>query len=335
VNLNKAETMQFHPLLDHHPIPLVPAIDPDDDNSAEAAVRWAKANAGAIETTVNRAGVVLVRGFEIDTPEAFRAVCQAIRPDLQNYTAGDSPRKSVADQVYTSSEYPQELEVLLHNELAYAGWSPDRVFFGCMYASETGGETHIADGRAIYEVLDPVIRDRFESRGIVYLQHLWDAGGAPGIGLSWQDTFENTDKGEVEGYLERSNMAYEWTDFGLRTRAPHKAVLQHPVTGEKCWHNQADQWHRAMKSVKVSFGAQGDSRFEPTTAGEETLGNHVVFGDGGEIDPSDLEAIREASKRCEVLFPWRSGDIMVIDNIMAMHGRKPFTGSRRILVAMA
>jgi alpha-ketoglutarate-dependent taurine dioxygenase len=36
-----------------------------------------------------------------------------------------------------------------------------------------------------------------------------------------------------------------------------------------------------------------------------------------------------------VVFPWQQGDIMMIDNVLAMHGRKPFTGKRTVLVAMA
>lgn len=327
--------MQFRPLLDSHPIPLVAEIDTADDRSAVAAAVWAQAHAGEIEESVRHAGVILIRGFGIDTPESFRAVCHAIRPGLKDYTGGDSPRTSVSDKVYTSTEYPRELEVLLHNELSYAGWSPEVVFFGCLLPSETGGETHIADGRSIYNTLDPAIVGRFETRGITYLQHLWDAGGAPGIGKSWQETFESTGRGDVERYLDRSGMDYEWTAYGLRTRAHHKAVLEHPVTGQRCWHNQADQWHRQMDSVKISIGMQDDPRFNPATAGEETLGNHVIFGDGSEIDPEDLKAVRAASRHCEIAFPWRAGDVMVIDNIMAMHGRKPFTGPRRVLVAMA
>jgi len=36
-----------------------------------------------------------------------------------------------------------------------------------------------------------------------------------------------------------------------------------------------------------------------------------------------------------VVFSWQQGDIMVIDNILTMHGRKPFQGDRQVLVAMA
>lgn len=327
--------MQAQPLCEDFLIPVVPTIEFDDGQSAEAGRIWADRHAAELDDLAGRAGVVLIRGFGIDTPAAFRAFCHAVRPDLRNYTGGDSPRTGVADQVYTSTEYPAHLEVLLHNELSYAGWSPSRVFFGCLQPSETGGETQIADGRQIYKNLPTDIRDRFESKGITYLQHLWDADGKPGIGKSWQETFETNDRSGVERYLAESKMEFEWTDYGLRTRAYHDAVLTHPVTGEKCWHNQADQWHRGFDSVKVSFGATDDPRFAPETSGEESLGNHVVFGDGSEIDITDLETIRAVSRQCEVIFPWQTGDVMMIDNVLAMHGRKPFTGPRRVVVAMA
>ena len=327
--------MKAHPLLDGKTIPVLADIGAAEHRSASDARDWAETHAAEIDSLAGRAGVVLIRGFAIDDAAAFRAFCHAIRPDLQNYTGGDSPRTGVTEQVYTSTEYPSHLEVLLHNELSYAGWSPDRVFFGCMVPPATGGETQIADGRQIYRTLPSDVRSRFEDRGVTYLQHLWDADGEPGIGKSWQETFETTDRQAAEHYLSDAGMEFEWTAYGLRTRAYHDAILVHPVTGEKCWHNQADQWHRGFDSVKVSFGAKDDPRFRPETSGEESLGNHVVFGDGSEIDVADLQCIRDVSRQCEVLFPWQAGDVMVIDNILAMHGRKPFTGDRRVLVAMA
>lgn len=313
----------------------MPVLGPATGRSARHARDWAAKHAEEIDGLAGRVGAVLIRGFGIGDADAFRAFCHAVRSDLRNYTGGDSPRTGVADQVYTSTEYPPHLEVLLHNELSYAGWSPSRVFFCCLQPSQTGGETQIADGRRLYASLPLEIRSRFEERGITYLQHLWDGEGEPGIGKSWQETFETGDRQAVETYLTRSGMDYEWTPYGLRTRARHPAVVEHPVTGEKCWHNQADQWHRGFDSVKASFGATDDPRFRPETSGEESLGNHVTFGDGGEIDVADLQCIRDTSRQCEVLFPWQAGDVLILDNVLTMHGRKPFTGPRRVLVAMA
>jgi len=80
-------------------------------------------------------------------------VCQGVDPALRSYTGGDSPRTGLADKVYTSTEYDADLEVYLHNELSYAGWSPRLVFFGCLLPAAEGGETQIADGRAIYNAM--------------------------------------------------------------------------------------------------------------------------------------------------------------------------------------
>ena len=325
--------MHAEPLLPGRGLPLVPALPAD--RSARSAADWAADHAAGIQALAGRAGAVLIRGFEIETPESFRAVCRAIEPELRSYTGGDSPRSDVIDKVYTSTEYDAELEVFLHNELSYAGWSPRLVFFGCLHPASDGGETPVADGREIYRALPEDIRVRFEQRGIAYLQHLWDAEGAPGVGKSWQETFEISDRSEVEAYLTRSGMTWAWTEFGLRTRACHPAVAQHPLTGETCWRNQADQWHRAYPGVKVSFGGAEDRRFDPATAGEATLGNHVTYGDGGEIEVADLQAIRAVNQAAAAVFPWQAGDVMVIDNLLAMHGRKPYRGKRRVLVALA
>lgn len=327
--------MHLRPLLDDQPMPLLAEPGAAAAGSPEAAAAWAAERAAGIEAAVGRAGVVLIRGLGIDSPAAFRAVCRAIRPGLRNYAGGDSPRSSLDEQVYTSTEYPAELEVLLHNELSYASWCPERVFFGCLLPAARGGETQVADGRRVYRALPAALRERFERRGVAYLQHLWDAEGAPGIGKSWQETFESRDRAEVEARLRRDGVDYDWTSYGLRTRTRRPAVLPDPASGAPCWHNQADQWHRDLGGVKVSFGARDDPRFDPATAGEASLGNHVVYGDGGEIDPADLEVVRAVARGCELLFPWQAGDLMVVDNRLAMHGRKPFTGPRRVVVAMA
>ena len=325
--------MKTRRLLADRSLPIL--IDPGADAGARLPVDWAARRSGRIKDIVSDAGVALIRGLEVNSPEEFRAVCEAIEPNLRPYTGGDSPRTGLADKVYTSTEYDASLEVLLHNELSYAGWSPRLVFFGCLQPSVTGGETHIADGRKIYDQMPPSIRTRFEDKGIVYLQHLWDAEGEPGIGKSWQETFETDDRASAEIYLRDAGMDWEWTDYGLRTRAPKNAILMHPSTGQKCWWNQADQWHRDIAGVKTSFGASDDPRFDPATAGEGALGNHVVYGDGSEISVDDLMSVRQVCASVEVKFPWKQSDIMVIDNILAMHGRKPFTGPRRVVVAMA
>lgn len=324
--------MQISSLLNDSKLPALLQLA-NTPQSVREFVERIQASREMIESALCTAGAVLIRGVEIKTPEDFQKSCEAIYPDLRSYTGGDSPRTELADKVFTSTEYASEYEVLLHNELSYAGWSPDRVMFGCLQASETGGETHLADGRLIYQTLDPAVQHRFNDKGITYWQHLRDENGKPGTGLSWQDTFETINAEDVEAYLEASDMGYEWTDLGIRTSASHPASMQHPITDEWCWHNQADQWHRLMPSVKDSVGTSEASK--DATAGRETLGNHASFADGSEIEIDDLQHIRAVNRACETMYSWRNGDLLIIDNVMTMHGRKPFKGERQIVVAMA
>jgi alpha-ketoglutarate-dependent taurine dioxygenase len=58
------------------------------------------------------------------------------------------------------------------------------------------------------------------------------------------------------------------------------------------------------------------------------------FGDDSPIDVAVLKHIRETMFKQATVFPWREGDVMMVDNILVCHGRMPFSGQRKILLAM-
>jgi len=302
--------------------------------SVDQCCAWLQEHRDAITTQLHDAGAILFRNVAMRDTNEFRELCQSISGDLKNYVGGDSPRREISDQVYTSTEYAAEHEIRLHNELCYADWCPDWVFFGCLIAPERGGETHLGDGRQLFRLIDPVIRGRFIDRGIKYLQVLRDADDKPGPGKTWQDTFETRSREVVEWRLKNSQISFQWTDHGLKTSAFHDAVVIHPVTGHMCWHNQADHWHRDLLSIKDSTHESAATEKSPTS-GTEHPGHHVTFGDDSEIDVDDLLHIRSVASQCEVMFRWQEADFLIIDNTSTLHGRKPFSGQRRIVVAMA
>ncbi len=71
-----------------------------------------------------------------------------------------------------------------------------------------------------------------------------------------------------------------------------------------------------------------------SAVGEEGLRLNARFGDGSRIDPVMLEEVRGAMRREMSLVPWQAGDILILDNMLAAHGRMPFAGPRKILLAM-
>ncbi|NET49525.1 MAG: TauD/TfdA family dioxygenase, partial [Merismopedia sp. SIO2A8] len=48
-----------------------------------------------------------------------------------------------------------------------------------------------------------------------------------------------------------------------------------------------------------------------------------------------LDEIREVYQQASVSFLWQEGDVLLLDNMLVAHGRKPFVGTRKIVVAMA
>jgi hypothetical protein len=67
---------------------------------------------------------------------------------------------------------------------------------------------------------------------------------------------------------------------------------------------------------------------------EDDLPRHVYFGDCSPIDAAVVDAVRELSWRTAVKFRWREGDILMVDNMLTAHARLPYTGARKIVVAM-
>ncbi|WP_112248831.1 TauD/TfdA family dioxygenase [Kribbella monticola] len=267
---------------------------------------------------------LVFRGFGVD-PDHLDPVMDLLLPGRLAYVHGNSPRTKVGDNVYTSTEYPPEYTISMHNELSYAHSYPSRLMFFCQQAAETGGATPVVDGVRWLEALDDEITDAFAD-GVRYLQNLH---GGMGLGKSWQDTFETSDRDEVTAFLAESAADVEWTkDGGLRIIQLRPATIKHPVTNTEVWFNQADQWHPAGLGDET---AQALAQIMPA----EELPQAVTLADGTPIPDAWAVQIRDRGLDSAVDVNWNTGDVLLIDNLLVGHGRRPFTGARRVLVAMS
>jgi alpha-ketoglutarate-dependent taurine dioxygenase len=263
-------------------------------------------------------GAVLLRGGSTDVAE-FERLVRAVGGEPLQYTERSTPRTSVTDAVYTSTEYPAEVSIPMHNEASYSETWPGVLFFLCVTAAETGGATPIADSGAVYRLLPQSVRDRFDG-GVVYTRSF-----RSDIGLSWQEAFQTENPAEVEVYCKKHNQEFEWTADGLRTRHHRPAHQDH--RGQRVWFNQANLFHASSLSPDIY-----ETLME--IYGEDGLPRNAYLGDGSPIPAEDLSAIEAAYDAASFAFPWEPGDILVVDNMRCAHGRQPFTGTRRTLVSM-
>ncbi|MFI1353936.1 TauD/TfdA family dioxygenase [Streptomyces sp. NPDC020898] len=297
------------------------------DTPADAwdEARWEEVR-GRTRVLLDSYGVVLLRGAGIPDATAFHAAVSGFGDDLiESYRGGNTPRKTLSDGVFTSTEYPARYDITLHNELSYARSWPDRLYFCCLDAPDTGGATPVCDGEALLGALSPEVRERFAA-GVVYRQYLH--GGA-GLGKSWQDTFETDDRATVEEFLTESGADFVWTaDGGLRVSQHRPGVRKNPRTGRDTWFNQADQWHPSNLPDD-----EGELLLSLTDSVDD-LPHWVTYADGTPLSDEDLAEVRAAQREHLLTEPWQRGDVMIVHNLSVLHGREAFTGTRKVVVSM-
>lgn len=310
-------------------LPLV--LEPEDDGEQESAARQSLSNLclerrDTLHESLRQFGALLFRGYGISDAGSFEQVVRWFSgKDLLDYVGGASPRIKLGGGVYTSTEYPSHYTLSLHNELSYTHSWPQHLYFCCVTASEQGGETPLGDSRELLRSIDGEVVGRFKSRKIRYVRNFH---GGTGAGSSWRTAFETNDKSIIENYCREGGIEFHWReDGGLRTSQVCAATATHPETGEEVWFNQADGFHpsgmdaQAYRTLMLSMK-------------EEELPLNAYFGDGSHIPASMLAHVREVMWREKVVFPWQPGDVLILDNMLTAHGRMPFCGPRKILLAM-
>lgn len=275
-----------------------------------------------IEEAVSRVGGVLLRGFDVSSIEAFRQFAASFGRPLLSYDFGSTPRTAVGGGVYTSTEYPAHQHIPLHNEQAYTREWAMKLWFHCVTVADSGGETPIADSRAVCRAIPQEIREQF-AEGILYVRNYGD------FDVPWQQVFNTDSRNDVESYCLRTGIQWEWrSDGGLRTRQLCQGVEQHPVTGETVWFNQGHLFHISNQQPEVREMLE-------ELLGIENLPRNVYYADGSPIPDTVFDEIRRVLEEQTVIFPWQAGDILMLDNMLVAHGRTPFIGERKVVVAMA
>jgi D-xylose reductase len=306
--------------VDGRPFPL--AYEPGD-LGADGLRDWIVSNRDALLTQVREHGAVLFRGFNVESPEAFDEAVQALHLENMPYVGGAAVRTNVvADRVFTANESPPSEPIPFHHEMAQVPNPPSYLLFYCDTPAEEGGETPLILSHEVYKYMasaHPAFASRLEALGVRYTRIMPaedDASSA--IGRSWRSTFQVSTKEEAEAKMTGMGTTWEWmAGDELRTvTATVPGVREDVRSGKKMFFN----------SVVAAFKGWVDSRNDPTKA--------VSFGDGSAMDAAVLEDIAAWMHANRVAFKWQAGDVLLIDNWVAMHSRNTFTGRRRVLASI-
>ena len=286
-----------------------------------------KASRETVAVALAETGAVWLEGFTVPDARSFSAVVTAWAGVPRRYVFGQSDREHVLAGVYTASRYPAREAVPLHGELSYRAHPPRWILLHCETPAQQGGETPLLCGAALANALPPALVARFEARGLCYQKYMHGGGAGPQLGRSWQEHMETTDLDEAVALLEADGCAVTPTpDGGLRVSFSRPALRSHPQAG-RVWAAQAALWHPARLG---SRGAQLQR-----LAGAERMPTSVCHADGTPVRTEDIETLLTVAGELAVCRPWQAGAVALVDNWRVLHGRSPYTGTRRVHVALA
>lgn len=268
-------------------------------------------------------GGVLFRGFSDVTVDTFRQLIVALSGGPLEYQERSSPRHEVGNSIYTSTDYPPDQTIFLHNEQSYNSTWPLHIFFHCVVAAPRGGATPLADCRKVYRRISKNTREKLESGGYCYARHF---GGT--LALSWREAFRTSQASVVEEYCRANGIDFTWgKNDTLSTRQIRPVVRVHPETGETTWFN-----HLTFFNVSTLGKENAEALL---SFGKDQLPNNTYYPNGSDLEPAILEELQSAYMAEQVSFPWHAGDVLMLDNMLVAHGREPYTPPRKVVVGMA
>ena len=281
---------------------------------------WMEGNMQAIHDGLRDEGLVLFRGFDTADAATLKNTLALFGAEPMTDARWSTPRSSVGEGAFTSTEYPPEQWIVLHSEMSYARAWPRLLLFQCKTAAATGGATTIGDLKAISESLGDIL-DEFHEREVIYQRNF-----RKGLDIPWQNAFGTEDPDEVTEIGKRNGLEIEWrADGTLRTAQQAQGAVDGPDGA--LWFNQAHLFHpmqlpeATRKALVAALGADG-------------LPRNAVFGDGEAIPDATVARILQVLSQHTQNIDWQDDDLAIIDNMRWMHGRAPFTGTRKVLAAM-
>ena len=291
--------------------------------SLDEACAWATGAAPELSRLAGEHGAVLVRGLPLAKPEEFDAVVSALGYPNFSYanSLSNAYRINHTPRVFSANEAPADVTIFLHHEMAQTPFYPSKLIFFCQVAAEEGGATPVCRSDILWERLKVeygAFAADCETKGLRYTNVMpGEADAESGMGRSWQSTLSADNREAAEVRLAKLGYTWAWQANGdLSVTTPVLPAVRRLANGRTSFFNQ----------LIAAFNGWKDTRNDPSRA--------IRFGDGSLLNPTDVAAASAVADELTFDIPWQQGDIALVDNYVAMHGRRTFEGTRKVLASL-
>ena len=287
-------------------------------------IGWIKEErANLLKKSANH-GAILFRGFPIYNDTDFELFIAAFDIDNLSYddTFSNAIRKNRTDRVFTANEAPPSVQIFLHHELAQTIKFPSHLFFFCEQAPMHGGQTTMCRSAILFEHLEKELPEFIiscEQLGVRYANIMpFEEDPGSGQGRSWKNTLNVNDQLSAEKILTDIDYEWQWKkDGSLRVITSVLPAVRLLKNKRKIFFNQ----------LIAAFRGWKDKRNNPRKT--------IFYGDGSEIPSQTMRAVSNIADNLTFSLDWQKGDIVFINNLLVLHGRKSYAGNRSLLASLA
>jgi hypothetical protein len=293
--------------------------------SLDQARSWISENLKILKKELSCSGALLFRGFPVTDAATYDSFFSAF--EYKNFTYKESLSNAVrinyTDQVFSANEAPKHVEISLHNEMAQTPIFPNIISLFCEKTADSGGATVLCRSDVVYQKIaaaEPQLTAKLAEVGIRYTTIIPSGDNLDSAqGRGWQSTLSVENKDQAEEKLNSLGYRWEWqSDESLLAQTKVLPAIKSLDNGRQVFFNQIIAAYQGWAGVK------------------ENPSKGLCFGDGSEIPKHYLDTLCAIAEETAYDLMWQNGDVAVVDNHIAMHGRRPYGGDsvRRVLVVL-
>lgn len=346
-------------------------IEPSRARDVRSLARRVADHSSAITATLAKHGAILFRGFDVRGDADFETLVTSIdaaRP-MAGYFMSEPGRHRIEGTrgVFNTNALYKTGGALylggLHSESFYSTDVPSLLAFWCKVAPRLGGETALVQAAKLYAALPPDLQQRLASDRVLAREFsIRDVAARYGVSAgAVEELFRELGLEVRDGDTGRTLALYKPTL--IRHPTTERLAVQFNVSGEvpgfdaafrryaapryRGWpwllHRAIWRWP-ALTSLVPALGSypmfrqalsglleQAKERLRPRPAPEPPIRRGRV---AERLTDDDVEVLARTAWQNLSVFTWRTGDVLILDQLQLLHMGMPGGGPRELHVIL-